>query len=302
MSIERWGSLSIRDHTSPEALVPELVLYDRLVMPVWQPDDDRREWQDPLWDRKLQAERIRQLGDLIISRPWNNERRQVYKNRLEELLAMRHDAIDMVEEVRKELGYQLTRRILAEETLSELPPGVVHVDVVSAYPSEAAFTADFLFSPEVDDTAHAALLIGQRLAVPIDRDPEKALKKTIALVRSRDFRKKRRALHRWQRDTFAEGVSPESSVEELEQLVDDYNQAVGEATGLVKYRIAFLIGGAALTMAAAPGSLLAGASALLSIIGFATLDRKPVVNAGEAAPAALFHDVQTKLGVKFGVS
>ena len=83
---------------------------------------------------------------------------------------------------------------------------------------------------------------------------------------------------------------------------DGYNQAVGEATALVKYRLAFLIGGAALTMAAAPGSLIAGASVLLSIVGFATLHRKPVIHAGEAAPAALFHGVQVKLGVEFGAS
>jgi hypothetical protein len=34
MSIERWGSLSVADHTDTAALAVNVLLYDRLVLPV----------------------------------------------------------------------------------------------------------------------------------------------------------------------------------------------------------------------------------------------------------------------------
>ena len=43
MAIERWGSLSVADHTDVHALVANVLLYDRLVMPMFTAADDRDE-------------------------------------------------------------------------------------------------------------------------------------------------------------------------------------------------------------------------------------------------------------------
>jgi len=40
---ERWGALSVRDHVSNAPLVTEVLLYDRLIVPVPDPDDNLAE-------------------------------------------------------------------------------------------------------------------------------------------------------------------------------------------------------------------------------------------------------------------
>ena len=47
------------------------------------------------------------------------------------------------------------------------------------------------------------------------------------------------------------------------------------------------------------GAGLAAASAALTLIQFAMLDGKPAVEAGSSQPAAMFHDLDTRLGIRF---
>jgi hypothetical protein len=298
MAFERWGSLSVRDHITTNVLITGLILYDRIIIPTWMPNDDLSEWQGS-WNSEAQRKRLIQLGDLAVPRPWNESRRQKFSERIAELRQEREDAEDMVKEVQDELPYQLTRRILAQESPGSLPHGVSHVDVVPAYPSEAALKADFLLTNDTEDVSELGLLIGQRLAIPSGLDIEETLKRTIQLVRNSEFRERRRQLFSWQRDAFRDGYNPETAIAELELLVKRFNDEVGKATGDVYWRLAFTVGGAALTLAAAPGSMLVGAAALLGLVTFATLDRKPVVQQGEASPAAVFYDVNTTLNVNF---
>ena len=179
----------------------------------------------------------------------------------------------------------MTRRILSEEGPGSLPKGVTRADVVTAYPSEAALKADYFLTCEGGNIAQLGLFIGQRLAIPTDQNPEKALAKTIDLVPASGFRQRRRELYKWQRDVFRDEYTPDSAIEELERLVKLYNEAVRDATGKVYWKLAFVLGGTALTLAAAPGSLVAGTAAILGVVGFAALERKPIVQAGEAGPA-----------------
>ena len=91
-------------------------------------------------------------------------------------------------------------------------------------------------------------------------------------------------------------------MEELEELIDRYNTLVAGANRKVVYRLVFTVvtAGLALTgvllaspIASIPFSL-AAASSGLSLVRFATLERSPVVHAGETAPAAMFHELESK--------
>ena len=44
---------------------------------------------------------------------------------------------------------------------------------------------------------------------------------------------------------------------------------------------------------------VARSAAALALIEFATLDKKPVIEAGNTKPMAMFHDIDAKLGVQF---
>ena len=61
-----------------------------------------------------------------------------------------------------------------------------------------------------------------------------------------------------------------------------------------------MIGGVALgLLGAGLGQPVAGASAILALVQFGTLDQHPVIEAGKAKPMAAFHDVETRLGLAF---
>jgi hypothetical protein len=92
-------------------------------------------------------------------------------------------------------------------------------------------------------------------------------------------------------------------MEELENLIEQYNSLVAKADRKVAYRLVFTIVTAGLTLASAllagpiasvPFSFAAASSGLL-LVRFATLERSPVVMAGESAPAAMFHEIESNL-------
>jgi len=134
MPFERWGSLSVDDHTNTRALVANVLLYDRLVVPQWTEQADRDEhayWTKKGWDPDLQAERLEQLGDLAICRPWDNLRRAQFRTRIAQIDAEQRDALST------------TRMLLAQEQVLDKPMGVHDVLVVPAYNSEASLQKDF---------------------------------------------------------------------------------------------------------------------------------------------------------------
>ena len=75
MPPERWGSLSVEDHVDTRAMVANVLMYDRLVIPVMVPQEDRDEieyWTQRNWDPALQLSRVHQLGELAVRRPWTS--------------------------------------------------------------------------------------------------------------------------------------------------------------------------------------------------------------------------------------
>lgn len=77
MSREVWGTFAVNDHCVPRAFVADVMLYDRLVIPVPPDDptkDDKALWAK--WDVKRQAELLAVLGDRARPVKWDQQRRQ----------------------------------------------------------------------------------------------------------------------------------------------------------------------------------------------------------------------------------
>jgi hypothetical protein len=62
MPVERWGALSVKDHLDTQALVADLLMYDRLVFPVFSRHGERTRWRGEKWDPELQEQLIEDLG------------------------------------------------------------------------------------------------------------------------------------------------------------------------------------------------------------------------------------------------
>ena len=293
--LERWGSLSVSDHVDTNAVIANVLLYDRLIVPVMtaQPDRDEFEyWNGRGWQPDLQRKRLDQLGHLAVKRPWDRHRRAAFQTRYAQLAAERADADAM--------ALQLTRRILANEPV-ERPAGVQGVEVVAAYSSLSALPSDFDVQEATDHAGAQALLLTRQLRVPAEKDPEDSLRVAIELSRDPDFRGRRSDLFDWQNTARIRQLQPKDAVDYLVELVGHYNKKVEEASAKVGTRFAFTIAGGLLGFATG-GPIGAAAGATLSLLQFVTLDREPAIEQGSLAPVAMFHDIEVKLGYRLGAA
>jgi hypothetical protein len=223
-----WGTFSVKDHCQPNAFVREVLLFDRLVLPVPENDQERTRWlhpnaQDPeeTWD----PERLDRLRDILGTQdvpaqpapaggwlarmgrqwmrsapapapppltwdsPWTEHRWQYYRSRVMRAQTITHSD-----------AYYTTRQILA--TGQDLP-GVI--EAVAAFPSAGRCRAELKPSdqPPADPTAAQALLM---LAAPLltprgdegkDFGP---LRDAAALARDAKFRAARQAYYDWMRE------------------------------------------------------------------------------------------------------
>ena len=302
---ERWGTLSVRDHLDPASLVPELLLYDRLVIPFPPDERERRRWEDRLWDPRALDELLRVLEpDLVVKVPWDEWHQEVYRETLADLASA--VGLDVQGELPSDLPYQATRLALAQGQ-KVLPTSGIAPELVPAYASLAEIQREYVVERAGADAsiAELTLLLGRRLAVPrADKNPEKTLEEVARLARSADFRTKRRQLHAWEEGIFAgrNPLKPSEALLKMEELVNEYNQCVQAAGQEVLWKFAYTLGGIGVQLGTAlvvgtagPTALAAGAGAMIALARFAKFDRKPVIRAGEAAPAAVFHDARKLL-------
>lgn len=292
MRVERWGSLSVRDHADTNALTVGVLLYDRLVVPVMvaQPDrDEQAYWSREGWEPELQERRLSLLGNLAIRRAWDSQRRAMFQHRRAALLAAQKDAERMLD------PFAITRALLAEELPVERLDDVDSVQVIAAYSSGQDLRRDFHLRKAADNHSAQATILMRRLAVPARRDPEDSLRIAIALSRDPDFQKKRSELFDWQ--AMMADQSPQHIVDRIAELSNDYNEQVRKAAGTVRLRFAFTIAGVAVGFATG-GVAAATATAALSLAQFAMLDRTPAIDAGSARPVAMFHDIREQVGLR----
>jgi hypothetical protein len=298
MSFERWGSLSVKDHIDLGSMVANVVLYDRLVIPVPPDNAEAERWRKEKWAPEILEERLKKLGDLAIIRPWDDYRQRLFRDAMQRVRLENAEADAIVAAAQSDLPYMATAGILASEKPANLPKGVTHVEVVSAHNSEKDFNENFSLGLRTDKKSTAGLLFGHQIAIPADENPVVAFERAIDLSKDETFKTKRRDFFEWQDKMLSREVEPEAVLEEMEQLIGQYNKCVQKAGRKVFWKYAFMIGSTAagLVAAAATGDVWTTASGLLAFASFELFDGNPVVEPGESKPAAMFHDVK-KLGL-----
>jgi hypothetical protein len=121
MAVERWGTLSVKDHLDAQALAADLLLYDRLVFPVMSGPGEPDRWKAENWAPDLQERLIEELGvDLAVKAEWDQARRDKY-----------HD----LRRARKQIAvdaFQATRLVLAMDRKLPRPHGVTEIRAVAA--------------------------------------------------------------------------------------------------------------------------------------------------------------------------
>ena len=78
---QRWAAFSVRAHRDLASLAADILLYDRIILPVPENDPEYDRWVRKQWNPADIAERIVQSGGRIIPVPWTAQLRAEWQNR-----------------------------------------------------------------------------------------------------------------------------------------------------------------------------------------------------------------------------
>jgi hypothetical protein len=305
MSREVWGTFAVNDHCVPRAFVADVMLYDRLVIPVppkESSDDDKKLWAK--WDVERQKDLLEVLGDRARKVEWNQQRRQAWKTRFQAAQAAAGQTAPG--------AFRMTRT----ELTKDLPPTVTAVESVSAYKSyddikEGLKIRDTEEGVQLQPGAVTAVLGREFLVMDEPKLTDKqALKEAVALSSDSTYRRKRADYWRWQREflnyeIFAHESALKVAAEEMQTLIQEQNRAVKVEKIRTVARYAFLVGsvtlgiftGPMIPIAISPLALTLDKT-FLSIGQFAAERVLEVKGGGQREAAALFSDFQRHFGWK----
>jgi hypothetical protein len=254
MARRLWGCYSVADHLERRAFVADLLLYDRLVVPVPAPDDLAR-WEAK-WDPERQQRLLDILGGFAERMAWTAPLRDEW----EDAWYAGDVALDIdASAPDPDRPYALTRRIISEQLQKtvELEKDVRGVAVYAKpdrFDREWRVMRTFPFvrratrvqpgpmrqaSGAVRQERHElAKLVVTRLVVPDDgRDDEQVLQRTVDLVSRGDVAESRAKFHELLGSLDAEGLEDETILGEVEDLLDEFNAAVQRHTTAQRARV-----------------------------------------------------------------
>jgi hypothetical protein len=295
-----------RSAPNPAPFVSDVLLFDRLVIPVPPADGS----DDKFWE-KFDPEQLRAclkiLGvktdtqdGLALTVPWDDAKHKRFDTRMSHAsaLATQHRS---PEQTYYNDPFQMTRQLIKDEFLPALPKGASKAWTVAAYRSSNAYRRE-LAKADPNRQRRVAALMSHRFLTPSEPDPKhEILKRAVDLTTSKGFRDKRAAFYEWQEGIIEQEIADDKAVEEMEGLLKQYNDATRKAfkNVLLKYAFTVIPIGLGMTGAVIGGSttglILAGSGGLVSVAKYWTFDRKPVIEAGDLDAAAMIHDARKKL-------
>lgn len=205
-----WGCYSVADHLVANALVADLVLYDRLVVPV--PDGDEDRWERNGWEPERQAELLDAAHPFIEAIPWTRQRQEQSHRSVVNEMNRESD------NVRPYGSYAWTRLTVGKDILNdvvEAQRGDGRAIAVYAAPDrfqrEWSFTRSFPFARRTSTASPGALfegvgpvpedqepvrIIAARLLVPVVGPHEiSSVLRITDMLQDRDFAQRRAELH-----------------------------------------------------------------------------------------------------------
>jgi len=312
--MEVWGTFAVNDHLLPQAFLREVLLFDRLVVPVPSSDEERKRWfapnpddPDESWNPDRLDELLAVLGTqdapgyngsrLVQTSPWDLERWQSSKSKPE--IA---DAVSM------DSAFGATRLVLAQ---NDPIPAVA--EAVAAYPSPQACRTEL---HPADDAARvpageALVMLARTLLVPTEyKDPLEALREAVDLAR--ELEDARAAYHEWLRgfvgamrlnDVVLDDYSLGEAKENLNKLLAKEREVIARdqrKRRWTKVEYATMVVGAgvgiAVLLLAPPVAPLALSAAGLQFGGWVASKRADVPEPSPLSGASLFLSAQQTHG------
>ena len=234
---QRWAAFSVKAHRDLGSLAADVLLYDRIILPVPENDAEYDRWVLAKWAPDKLAPLVVQAAGHIIAVPWTAQLQQEWKTRWDAMKALN-----------KEVSYGLTGVIYAsyppawQEISASLLPGEQpgrKPSLMAGFQSPAEAQAELGLGtvglakketePGVREVDRVVALNVRRMVYEPDiPDPEERFLAAVSLAEKDRFQKARRNLFDWEDALYTDGWAPEEVEKELPRLEEAYRDAVRE--------------------------------------------------------------------------
>jgi len=296
MSKQVWGTFSVKDHCEPNAFVAEVMLYDRLVIPVPPDDKERARWRESGWQPERLDKLLEILGDRAYVVNWDDERQKRWK--------ARYDAGADIAQAVPDWAFAATRTELTQG----LPRHVTGIQVITNYTAMAELERDLRLRPTAEGEiplcgGTALAIIGHEFLVPDDPrwSHEDLLREAVDLSSERTSRRKRASFWRWEREFLDDtGITDQSAIrdafEEMQDLLEEEKALVRKKWTRTGTQFAFLVGSVALGLLGGPLTAVAVGGAFVSVGQFAADRLLAGPNNPTDKPVSLLRDIRKHFG------
>lgn len=258
----RWGTYSVKGHTDLAMLIEDMLLYDVIVFPSPDTDDEYARWERQKWDPDLLALRVTQLGDHAVVCPWDGSLRGEWQNRMEHPPSVPEDAFNVTASVLADAPLRLLMGLddaRYEDALLTSPKVRAsfgdHLGIARAQAEPLELVASFQRETDLAASTGARSIGESRaefygtgddgvrlrfaLQAPADAN-EDTLHRTLDLIEGDDFQHARRRLWSFEKELPAH-LDSDQLADTLDVLVKDYNRAVTKQSRATKVAWALLI-------------------------------------------------------------
>ena len=263
--VSLWGTFSVADHLRRRPFVADVLLYDQLIVPVPDGDDEMKRWRDLKRNPQLQHDLLEIVGKLGVPIRWSIERHNQWAERYAvtpgshgDEAAVRDDVTQAVafdannitaarrsspppaattpeEPDPDDPAFMVTRLVLADEFGSRKDRALVaripRVDEVEAV---VAYSSYHNFSSHRGSIVSDAVPGGQPVFtfewsffVPSSsrRSDKDLLREAVELAHTDEILTWRAAVQRWRRNTILLGRSDDAALADMEAMIADYRRA-----------------------------------------------------------------------------
>jgi hypothetical protein len=127
---ERWGAFSVMDHVSDASFVSDVLLYDRLIIPIPDPEDPSAEGRWPYeWDPELLYKTLEVLkvktaesDGLALTVPWGKSKRERLRSKMSVAAAVATQGRNPQQTYYAD-PFDMTRELIKDEFRPALPQG-----------------------------------------------------------------------------------------------------------------------------------------------------------------------------------
>jgi hypothetical protein len=304
MKREMWGTYSVRDHTFEHPFAADVVLYDKLAVPVPPPPEspehetEWKRWEQSGWKPALQQKLLAVLGERAVTIPWDAGVRAIYAQTREQ---------ERQTAQRLSNAFVATGDVVLERLIQtgQLPADAGAINAVATYRKlgdlEGAIGLHEITEATRLPAGQAVVVVGRELLVP-DSSHYKTdgdlLKAALELSAKTEI-SRRQAYWDWQQRFFSQRETDyraiRNSVKDMAELLAEEENNLRRERRRLTTMFVLTISGIGLTLAGTPIGPFVLGGAFVEVGKFAVSEWIPG-RPDNSSPAALLYDARPHLG------